>query len=98
MGDTVVCIKEYGKLRVGSHYKINGCGDLTWNSATDLDGYGFCIQYEEISNWKLSHKDRVTYYYFREEDMSEYFVDVETNYKVCSRENKLKTILNDRYF
>jgi hypothetical protein len=43
-------------LRVGSHYKINGCGDLTWNAATDLDGYGFCIQYEE-SDYKRYLRD-----------------------------------------
>lgn len=95
LSDTVVCIKEYEKLRVGRHYKIKGCGDLTWNAATDLDGYGFCVEYEEISNWKLPHKDRVTYYYFTEDKMSEYFIDEQSDYKRYLRDTKIKQILND---
>jgi hypothetical protein len=98
MGDMVVCIKDYEKLKVGGHYKINGCGDLTWNAATDLDGYGFCIQYEEISNWKLPYKDRVTHYYFTEDSMCEYFIDEERGFKRYLRDlrdSKINTILND---
>jgi hypothetical protein len=98
MGDMVVCIKDYEKLKVGGHYKINGCGNLTCNAATDLDGYGFCIQYEEISNWKLPYKDRVAYYYFTEDSMCEYFIDEERGFKRYLRDlrdSKINTILND---
>ena len=95
LGDTVVCIKDYEKLRVGRHYKIKGCGDLKWNAATDLDGYGFCVEYDEISNWKLPYKDRVVHYYFTEDSMSEYFIDEESDYKRYLRDTKIKTILDD---
>lgn len=102
MGDRVVCIKEYETLKVGSHYNIKGCGDLSWNAATDKKGYGFCIEdqnYAYVSgvkdSWKLPYEKQIKWYYFTEKEMSEYFITEKEDFNMYLRDTKLKQILND---
>jgi len=96
MGTCVVCIKEYETLKVRSHYNIKGCGDLTWNAATDKEGYGFCVEDEFASNkkdwWNLAYSERVKWYYFTEEEMNEYFITQEEDFIIYSRDQKLKEL------
>ena len=97
MGDFVVCVKQYETLKPKSHYKIKGCGDLTWNAATDKEGYGFCIEddsfaYDKPNWWNLPHEEKVKWYYFTEGEMSEYFITQEEDYVVYSRDIKLKEL------
>lgn len=97
MGDQVVCIKQYETLKPKSHYKIKGCGDLTWNAATDKEGYGFCIEDEFFGSdkkdwWKKPYSERVKWYYFTLEEMNEYFITQEEDYVVYTRDIKLKEL------
>ena len=97
MGDQVVCIKEYETLKLTSHYKIKGCGDLLWNGATEKEGYGFCIEddsfvYDKPNWWNLPYEEKIKYYYFTLEEMDEYFITQTEDYKVYLRDNKLKEL------
>ena len=101
MGDRVVCIKEYETLKVGSHYHINGCGDLSWNAATDKKGYGFSIEDQNYlyvlgvkDHWKLPYEKQIKYYYFTEKEMSEYFITEHEDYQIYLRDQKLNEIIN----
>jgi hypothetical protein len=96
MGDKVVCIKEYKTLKVGSHYSIKGSGDLSWNGATDKEGYGFSIEdkyYAYVSgikeHWKLPYEKQIKWYYFTEKEMSDYFITEGEDYKRYLRNEKL---------
>ena len=97
MGDQVVCIKQFDTLRPGIHYTIKGCGDLSWNMATDKKGYGFCVEddkfaYDIPNWWSLPHEEKVKWYYFTLEEMNEYFITQAEDYKVYLRDNKLKEL------
>ena len=99
MEDQVVCIKQFDTLKPGSHYTIKGCGDLSWNMATDKKGYGFCVEddsfvYGKKDWWKLSYKERIKWYYFTLEEMNEYFITQSEDYKSYVRDNKLNSILD----
>lgn len=100
MGGRVVCIKQYETLRENTHYTIKGCGDLEWNMATDKKGYGFCIEDEyatDMTNpnwWKVPVKDRLKWYYFTEEEMSEFFITESEDYVKETRDIKLNILLN----
>jgi hypothetical protein len=44
---SVMCIKEYKTLKLGSHYNIKGRGDLQFNADPEADGksgYGLCVE------------------------------------------------------
>lgn len=97
MGDSVVCIKQYETLKLKSHYKIKGCGDLTWNAATDKEGYGFCVEddsfvYDKPNWWNLSYEEKVKFYYFTEQEMHEFFITQAEDYVVYTRDIKLKEL------
>ena len=97
MGDQVVCIKQFDTLKLNSHYKIKGCGDLSWNMATDKKGYGFCVEddkiaYDKPNWWHLPHEEKVKWYYFTLEEMDEYFITQTEDYKSSLRDNKLKEL------
>jgi hypothetical protein len=97
MGDLVVCIKKYETLKPKGYYSIKGCGDLTWNAATDKKGYGFCIEdscfaYDKPNWWHLPHEEKVKWYYFTLEEMDDYFITQAEDYKSYVRDNKLKEL------
>jgi len=97
MGDQVVCIKQFDTLRPGSHYTIKGCGDLSWNIATDKKGYGFCVEddkfaYDIPNWWILPNLEKIKFHYFTLEEMNEYFITQAEDYKVYLRDNKLKEL------
>jgi hypothetical protein len=99
MGDRLVCIKEYESLKVGSHYQIKGCGDLTWNSAANKDGYGFCIEDDQYGYhsgrkdwWNLPYNEKIKWYYFTEQEMSEYFISEQEDYKAHLRNEKIVSL------
>ena len=99
LGDNLICIKEYETLKVGSHYSIKGGGDLTMNCDTDKKGYGFCVeddQYGYYSGrkdwWNLPYSERIKWYYFTEEEMSEYFISEQEHYKAYLRNQKLNDL------
>lgn len=97
MGDQVVCIKQFDTLRPGSHYTIKGCGDLSWNMATDKKGYGFCVEddkfaYDIPNWWKLPNLGKIKFHYFTLEEMNEYFITQAEDYKAYLRDNKLNEL------
>jgi hypothetical protein len=104
MGDrwncqTVVCIKEYKTLKIGIFYDIKGRGNLEFNNDPEVEGrkgYGFCIQDSKPppGRWNPPSKDRIKWYYFTEQEMSEYFVAEGEYYKAYKRNEKIKKILS----
>jgi len=91
MGMRVVCIKSYGKLKVGSHYPIDGCGTLEYNMDRhrgNKTGYGFSIGYEDY----LNYNNKETYY-FTYDEMSEYFITEDEDYKAYERDQKIEQII-----
>lgn len=97
LGDNVVCIREYGTIKVGKHCPIKGSGDLTWLNGTDKKGYGFSVEDDSpcYNNYKLSFNKRKgsIFYYFTLEEMSKYFITEEQDYKIYMRDEKLRQIL-----
>lgn len=93
LSDRVVCIKPYDKLKVRDHYSISGCGNLECNMDKRVNGktgYGYGIKHEE---WNRSTgKTDVTYYYFTEKEMDEYFITEDEDYKSYMREQKINQI------
>ena len=101
MGDKLVCVKPYETLKIGFHYQIKGCGDLTMNADTDKSGYGFCLEdqwYGSFSGrkdwWNLPYNKRVKWYYFTEQEVSEYFITEQEDYKSYLRDEKIKQVLS----
>jgi hypothetical protein len=92
MGDSIICVKQFGRLEFGSIYKIEGCGDLEWNNATDKIGYGFNIPFldYDFPNRKSIRID----YFFTEKEMSKYFIK-DDYYKRYMRDEKINSILNE---
>lgn len=101
-GDNIVCIKEYKTLQPECHYKIKGCGDLEFNLDPEVDGktgYGFCVEDEMYGSfsgrkdwWNLPHNQRIKWYYFTEEEMSEYFITQEEDFIARRRDIKLNSL------
>ena len=99
------CIKEYNTLKIGSGYDIKGRGDLSYNAdpaVGDRKGYGLCIEDEyfgyDVNNvnwWKLPKSERVKWYYFTIEEMNEYFITDDENYKIYLRDQKINSVIND---
>ena len=91
----VVCIKEYKTLRVGSHYSVKGSGNLEYNNDDEVNGrtgWGMCI--EDYGDWNLPYKDRVKWYYFTLDELNEYFISDEEDFKIYQRNQKLNEILD----
>jgi hypothetical protein len=90
MGMDVICIKEYGLLKVGRRYHIDGCGGLCsfGSGCKDKTGYGFSVkEYQDL------RKSNPIWYYFTEKEMSEYFITEEENYKMHIRDKKINELL-----
>ena len=95
MGMNVICIKPHGKLKVGGHYRINGCGNLENNMdhrRGNKTGYGLSVKYEEY-DWKTNDAYYFTYY-FTYDEMSEYFITEDDDYKAYLRDQKIEQIIN----
>ena len=99
IGSMVICVKEHETLKVGSHYKILGSGDLSMNAATDKKSFGFCIeddQYGSFSGrkdwWNLPYSEKIKWYYFTEQEMLEYFITEEDGRKAYQRNEKLNKL------
>jgi hypothetical protein len=89
MGDSVYCFDEISPAKYGRSYRINGCGDLTWNNATDKEGYGYAVGLEG---------DYRNLMYFTEEEMQEHFIHNYEMIKIKSRDNKINKLLDlDKY-
>lgn len=93
IGDRVFCVKPHKNLQPGYSYPITGCGDLTWNAATDKSGYGFCVT-SEVYNYP-DKKAIVNNYYYTMEEINEYFIHTE-NIEAYERDCKINSILNER--
>ena len=87
---SVMCIKEYKTLKVGSHYNIKGRGDLSFNSdpeARGKTGYGLCVEDDRFAShkknwWNLPYSEQVKLYYFTYSEMGEYFISDDEAYKL----------------
>lgn len=101
-GDNIVCIKGYKTLVPGHHYVIKGCGDLEFNLDPEVGGkigFGFCVEdgmYGSYSGrkdwWRLPHGERVKWYYFTKDEMSDYFITQEEDFIARRRDIKLKSL------
>ncbi len=102
MGDRLVCIKEYKTFKVGSHYAIKGCGALEYNADPEVNGkkgYGFCIEDDQYGYhsgrkdwWNLPYNEKIKWYYFTEQEISEYFITESEDYKAHLRNEKLNQL------
>ena len=98
----VVCVKEYKTIKVGSHYDIKGRGNLDFNADPEVGGrkgYGFCVEdqyYAYVSGIKdssrLPYREQIKYYFFTEQEMSEYFITEGEDYKAYRRNEKLNQL------
>jgi hypothetical protein len=96
IGMRVLCIKPYEKLKLGSHYEINGCGDLENNMDSkggNKKGYGFSVKYQEYDWKKVTNSHQFLFYYFTYEEMSEYFTSEYEDYKAYIRNQKIESII-----
>jgi hypothetical protein len=100
---SVVCIKEYKTLKVGSHYDIKGRGNLEFNAdpeAQGKTGYGLCVEDDLIGYgmekwWKLPYEKRIKWYYFTIDEMDEYFITDEEGYKLHLQKEQRDDKLNE---
>ena len=94
LGMDVICIKLYPgyNLKLGSTYHIDGCGDLTyWNQVRGKSGYGFSVKvYDDYVSGKTTD---YTNHCFTEDEMDEYFITQEEDYKAYQRDMKIKEII-----
>lgn len=89
IGDCLICIKDIHPLKFGCSYRINGSGDLTWNNATDKEGFGYAVGLEG---------DYQNLYYFTEKEMFQYFALEHEMIKIKLRDVKITQLLDlDKY-
>ena len=89
IGDSIYCFNEILPMKYGCTYKISGCGDLTWNNATDKEGFGYAVgldgDYQNLS-------------YFTEEEMFKHFILSYDLIKIKMRDEKINKLLEtDKY-
>jgi hypothetical protein len=89
IGDSIYCYNEIPPMKYGYHYKINGFGDLTWNNATDKEGFGYAVgldgDYQNLT-------------YFTEEEMYKHFILDYHLLKIKQRDQKINKLLEtDKY-
>ena len=84
IGDSLFCIRDIPPLKFGCSYRINGCGDLTWNNATDKEGFGYAIGLE--GDYQKLH-------YFTEKEICEYFALDYEMIKIKMRDQKINQLL-----
>jgi hypothetical protein len=90
IGTEVVCIKKYEKIKVGTHHRISGSGNLTFVNS-DKSGYGFGIDYTEYDF--LSRKSTHQFYYFTIDEMSEFFITSDEDFKAKIRDERINQII-----
>lgn len=89
IGDSIYCYDEILPIKYGCTYRINGFGDLTWNNATDKEGFGYAVGLEG---------DYQNLTYFTEEEMYKHFVLDHTFRKIKLRDQKINQLLEtDKY-
>jgi hypothetical protein len=99
IGDTIVCIKEYETLKPGNYYSIKGAGNLYLNADTNKNGFGYCVEDTNVSSRIYKNTTRMygqsyIHYYFTEEEIKEYFISQDDNYKIYLRDIKINEIIN----
>ena len=89
IGDSIYCYDEILPLKYGCSYRINGFGDLTWNNATDKEGFGYAVGLDgDYQN--LTH--------FTEEEMFKHFILSYDLIKIKLRDQKINQLLEtDKY-
>ena len=89
IGDIIYCYDEILPMKYGCTYRINGFGDLTWNNATDKEGFGYAVGLE-------GDYQKLTY--FTEEEIHKHFVLDYDQRKIKIRDQKISQLLEtDKY-
>jgi hypothetical protein len=89
IGDIIYCYDEILPMKYGCAYRINGFGDLTWNNATDKEGFGYAVGLEG---------DYQNLTYFTEEEIHKHFVLDYVQRKIKFRDQKINQLLEtDKY-
>jgi len=86
IGMDVVCIKDCKTLKSGRVYHIGACGDLMY--VTNKTGLGFGIE----DNWSKEYLQ----YYFSEDEMDEYFITTDEDFKMAIRDKKINSIIGEK--
>lgn len=89
---TIVCIKKYETLNVGSSYKVEGRGSLQYNHAAGAKGktgWGVCITHENNKGFRVDKID----YYLTLDELNEYFITNDEHYTIMIRDEKLNSLL-----
>lgn len=95
-----VCIKQYETLKIGYRYDIKGRGNLEFNNDPNVGGrtgHGYCIEDQNypMMNRRMFGVPKPILYYFTEKEMDEYFITEEEDYKITSRDRKIKDVLDE---
>jgi len=89
IGDIIYCYDEILPMKYGCTYRINGFGDLTWNNATDKEGFGYAVGIEG---------DYQNLTYFTEAGMYKHFILSYDLIKIKLRDKKINKLLDlDKY-
>ena len=102
---TIVCIKKYETLNVGSSYKVEGRGSLQYNHAAGAKGktgWGVCITHENmVTTYNKGFRDYFPFleifwkidYYLTLDELNEYFITNDEHYTIMIRDEKLNSLL-----
>lgn len=94
---TIVCIKKYETLNVGSSYKVEGSGSLQYNHAAgakDKTGWGVCITHENmVTTYNKGFRVDKIDYYLTLDELNEYFITNDEHYTIMIRDEKLNSLL-----
>ena len=89
IGDSIYCYDEILPMKYGCTYRVNGFGDLTWNNATDKEGFGYAVGLEG---------DYQNLTYFTEKEMYKHFILSYDLIKIKLRDQKINQLLEtDKY-
>ena len=94
---TIVCIKKYETLNVGSSYKVEGRGSLQYNHAAGAKGktgWGVCITHENmVTTYNKGFRVDKIDYYLTLDELNEYFITNDEHYTIMIRDDKLNSLL-----
>ena len=94
---TIVCIKKYETLNVGSSYKVEGSGSLQYNHAAGAKGktgWGVCITHENmVTTYNKGFRVDKIDYYLTLDELNEYFITNDEHYTIMIRDDKLNSLL-----
>ncbi len=94
---TIVCIKKYETLNVGSSYKVEGSGSLQYNHAAGAKGktgWGVCITHENmVTTYNKGFRVDKIDYYLTLDELNEYFITNDEHYTIMIRDEKLNSLL-----